>query len=1068
MKLAKKARQVLALTLVATSMVGNVTTVMAETTSTTSTKANASANVSAWAETEVKGFLGDNFNAKYNYKYPVNREEFAELADRALTKLNYAFSPSVGKTFNDTKNSSVLKLANNGFLGGKTDFLYKPNDRVSREEVATIMLRMVNKLNVKLPIVQMFDIVDGTSIAKWALPSVSQVYQWGLMSGTAPQTFNPKSALTREQAIVTLSRFVARVEEVRKTPVTPPNNNNNNNNTNNNNNNSNTTVDQSQYYTYDKATGNLHVKKDVIIDASVAGTPKDFNDVTVAQGVNVTFKGVNMSTLTMDSGSVKLEGVTIDECELGDVDVKADKSTKIDYLEVYGDLDFVGEDASIEKAIVTSKDSKQKVYLEASVKNLILKTKGKVTLGGTYDSVDVNTSGAEIILKGEVKELDVKAECDISVQEYAELDKLICSEEVDFEADKRAELGTIRVNSGAKNSTFEVESDVKFEIKAVCRINGKGINSDDKVEYKDGELIITRGSKDDAEDDKDEQYDNDMADVKAVYDYLTASNIKGQNSSLQGVTTNLSLPISYKGCKIFWESSNTNIVTSEGKVTRPVDDYTVRLTVTITKGEAKRIKTIDVTVLGTRSSDEQELTKALNSIQVPTSVKENFTVPTNTGSYLITWKAKSDNVKVNGYQVEITQTDKEQKGTITATVSKTVNNTTIEKSKDFNFTIEAKKNEGNTPSEIQAQINEALNKLQIPQRVNANSTFEVPKVVDGVTMTYKANVSNVTVTPNGDNYTVKLPNVADTVEFKLIATGTKEGISSQRIFVVTVEKTAVDESQKAQATLDSLTVPTTIDEGTTTVDLITNKDGFAISWESSNPSVISTSGAVTHEAEDVTVTLTAKITVGGKTLTRTFTTVVKGVKATDDTLQILTDAMNQMTLPNEVSGDRLDLPECPNKDIEVEWVSQNPDIITNDGAITKPSEDTYVTISLTLRLGGEQLNKDFLILVKGDEVEIPQEYNFVDTSKVNTIVKRVNLNITSDRPVEGATIEIYDETIAELIGTASNVSFTEADGKYVYEETLNLTDKAVLGKYKIEIKDSKGEVIYTGKLDVLI
>ncbi|KRF43901.1 glycoside hydrolase [Paenibacillus sp. Soil787] len=65
------------------------------------------------------------------------------------------------------------------------------------------------------------------------------------------------------------------------------------------------------------------------------------------------------------------------------------------------------------------------------------------------------------------------------------------------------------------------------------------------------------------------------------------------------VVSNLTLPITYAaGVNITWSSDRTDIITVDGKVTRPLDaDTTVHLTASISKGSATDTKTITVTVL---------------------------------------------------------------------------------------------------------------------------------------------------------------------------------------------------------------------------------------------------------------------------------------------------------------------------------------------------------------------------------------------------------------------------------------------------------------------------------------
>jgi hypothetical protein len=81
---------------------------------------------------------------------------------------------------------------------------------------------------------------------------------------------------------------------------------------------------------------------------------------------------------------------------------------------------------------------------------------------------------------------------------------------------------------------------------------------------------------------------------------LTEDLIKGSNADLANVTGDLNLITSIPegaGCTISWTSSKEVVISSDGKVTRPLErDETVTLTATIEKGEESDTKVFTVTV----------------------------------------------------------------------------------------------------------------------------------------------------------------------------------------------------------------------------------------------------------------------------------------------------------------------------------------------------------------------------------------------------------------------------------------------------------------------------------------
>lgn len=75
------------------------------------------------------------------------------------------------------------------------------------------------------------------------------------------------------------------------------------------------------------------------------------------------------------------------------------------------------------------------------------------------------------------------------------------------------------------------------------------------------------------------------------------ANMLGFVQDLNALTTNLELPkVGINGAQITWASSDENVITNEGVITRSDDDVTVLLTATITKGEYRKDKHFIVTV----------------------------------------------------------------------------------------------------------------------------------------------------------------------------------------------------------------------------------------------------------------------------------------------------------------------------------------------------------------------------------------------------------------------------------------------------------------------------------------
>jgi GH43 family beta-xylosidase/uncharacterized protein YjdB/sucrose-6-phosphate hydrolase SacC (GH32 family) len=86
--------------------------------------------------------------------------------------------------------------------------------------------------------------------------------------------------------------------------------------------------------------------------------------------------------------------------------------------------------------------------------------------------------------------------------------------------------------------------------------------------------------------------------IESLSDSDAVTAIKGllDIGNVSGVISDLTLPASYCGAAIAWDSDNKAVIANDGKVTRAGTDTTVNLTATITRGSASDTKTFAVTV----------------------------------------------------------------------------------------------------------------------------------------------------------------------------------------------------------------------------------------------------------------------------------------------------------------------------------------------------------------------------------------------------------------------------------------------------------------------------------------
>ena len=119
--------------------------------------------------------------------------------------------------FTDVSDKSVFApyiewAANNGIVFGVNSTSFKPNDNITREQMAAIICRYAEYAGIKLSDdIAAVSFTDAARIAQYAAPSVTALQRAGIVNGAqnadGSYSYYPKSFTTREQACAVLSRI---------------------------------------------------------------------------------------------------------------------------------------------------------------------------------------------------------------------------------------------------------------------------------------------------------------------------------------------------------------------------------------------------------------------------------------------------------------------------------------------------------------------------------------------------------------------------------------------------------------------------------------------------------------------------------------------------------------------------------------------------------------------------------------------------------------------------------------------------------------------------------------------
>lgn len=167
-----------------------------------------SANVSPWASEakfrlELTGILEGDLSDSSKIKNQVTRLEFAELITKFYIYVKNTSIERFGKIseFNDTDSKYVIAAYKLGIVKGISDTEFFPNSNITREQIAVIISRLIEVMDLKKtsPSEELFS--DDSQISLWAKDGVYFCKADKLIQGIGEGKFNPKGYATREQVI---------------------------------------------------------------------------------------------------------------------------------------------------------------------------------------------------------------------------------------------------------------------------------------------------------------------------------------------------------------------------------------------------------------------------------------------------------------------------------------------------------------------------------------------------------------------------------------------------------------------------------------------------------------------------------------------------------------------------------------------------------------------------------------------------------------------------------------------------------------------------------------------------
>jgi len=166
---------------------------------------------SSWAKAELDKAAGYNLitdRIKGNMSGKVTREEFAEIAVKLYEKYTGKTAVAGDAAFSDTTNPEILKAANLGLVQGVGGGKYAPNTLVTREQMATILLRALKVINPEedFSTSGSLKFADDKFVKQYAKEGVYYCAEKEIVAGVGNNMYNPEGDATREQAVIVCVR----------------------------------------------------------------------------------------------------------------------------------------------------------------------------------------------------------------------------------------------------------------------------------------------------------------------------------------------------------------------------------------------------------------------------------------------------------------------------------------------------------------------------------------------------------------------------------------------------------------------------------------------------------------------------------------------------------------------------------------------------------------------------------------------------------------------------------------------------------------------------------------------
>ncbi|WP_409340739.1 leucine-rich repeat domain-containing protein [Paenibacillus sp. MBLB4367] len=140
----------------------------------------------------------------------ITRELLSEVAVKLYEALTgEAVRNTDGNPFQDTANPEVVKAYRLGIVSGTSDDRFSPDDRITREQLATMLKRALDKTGKSIARGEAIAFADRDSFSPYAREAIDFMSSVEVINGITDTTFGPKQNASIEQAVIMAKRLYA-------------------------------------------------------------------------------------------------------------------------------------------------------------------------------------------------------------------------------------------------------------------------------------------------------------------------------------------------------------------------------------------------------------------------------------------------------------------------------------------------------------------------------------------------------------------------------------------------------------------------------------------------------------------------------------------------------------------------------------------------------------------------------------------------------------------------------------------------------------------------------------------